>query len=390
MANILKRIRKSSRHEKLLEDPQSIEDPVVDGVTFLVKYLGDCEVENDSGEKETATAIKNTITKAKKENSKLTRVSLTISEKGVKMVNNTTKEVMMDISIYNISYCTADPTFDHVFAFICHSQGSDQQGTFSCHTFLCPKKKMATAATLTIAHGFSLAYHNWQDTHVGEERHNKQDKILGRGEDNTGEKEEDKDSNVVVTEAVVEKLPDNPNDKTASPPPGPSKHSEELLIDWNHQDSCSKPWEEFKQFEEPQSRSSKWINFDESETQDMNSKFERLALGNTSIKILDQLPLNSSSLNFGAFACSPSISDYAGSPNFGLSLTPSQLMTPVGSPYHNPFQAGSPSSSPGINMNSSPSLNSINMMNTFPTQLSPPAGSPARGFQHTWTNTRNK
>ena len=82
MANILKRIRKSSlsssRHEsrlkgiliymtnvqcsELLEDPQSMEDPIVDGVIFLVKYLGQCVVENDSGEEETATAIKNIIT----------------------------------------------------------------------------------------------------------------------------------------------------------------------------------------------------------------------------------------------------------------------------------------------------------------------------------------
>ena len=47
--------------QELLEDPQSIEDPLVEGVTFLVKYLGKCEVENDSAEEETAEAIKNII-----------------------------------------------------------------------------------------------------------------------------------------------------------------------------------------------------------------------------------------------------------------------------------------------------------------------------------------
>ena len=47
--------------QELLEDPQSIEDPLVEGVTFLVKYLGKCAVENDSEEEETAEAIKNII-----------------------------------------------------------------------------------------------------------------------------------------------------------------------------------------------------------------------------------------------------------------------------------------------------------------------------------------
>ena len=37
---------------------------------------------------------------AKKENSKLTRVSLTISEKGLKMIDINSKEVKLDISIY--------------------------------------------------------------------------------------------------------------------------------------------------------------------------------------------------------------------------------------------------------------------------------------------------
>ena len=93
-----------------------MEDPLVEGVTFLVKYLGKCGVENDSAEEKTATAIKNIITmvrtgwylsllmkyllKAKKENSKLTRVSLTISEKGLKMMDVTSKEIKMDIYIY--------------------------------------------------------------------------------------------------------------------------------------------------------------------------------------------------------------------------------------------------------------------------------------------------
>ena len=69
----------------------------------------------------------------------------------------------------------ADPTYDHVFAFITEVATNELQ----CHAFLCPKRKIAKvnfqpfkyftvrfplhqAATLTIAQGFSLAYQSWQ------------------------------------------------------------------------------------------------------------------------------------------------------------------------------------------------------------------------------------
>ena len=60
----------------------------------------------------------------------------------------------------------ADPTFDHVFAFITETASL----TLECHAFLCPKKKIARAATLTIAQGFSLAYQAWQSAHMQQSR----------------------------------------------------------------------------------------------------------------------------------------------------------------------------------------------------------------------------
>eukprot|EP00092_Neocalanus_flemingeri_P057229 GFUD01067958.1.p1 GENE.GFUD01067958.1~~GFUD01067958.1.p1 ORF type:complete len:111 (-),score=30.99 GFUD01067958.1:89-421(-) len=104
----------------------------------------------------------------------------------------------------------------------------------------------------------------------------------------------------------------------------------------------------------------------------MSKRFERLTLGNAPMQILNQLPPNSSSLNFGAFACSPSMSDYThsplGSPHYGSSLTHSQLMSPVGSPYQNTFNTGPSSTPPGL------------ARDTFSSQLSPHTGSPIRGY----------
>ena len=41
-------------------------------------------------------------------------------------------------SFYRISYCSADATYDRVFAFI----ATNKNETLECHAFLCPKRKM--------------------------------------------------------------------------------------------------------------------------------------------------------------------------------------------------------------------------------------------------------
>ena len=51
------------------------------------------------------TNVKKKYSQAKKENSKLTRVSLTISEKGLKMMDIVSKEILMDISINKYKQC---------------------------------------------------------------------------------------------------------------------------------------------------------------------------------------------------------------------------------------------------------------------------------------------
>eukprot|EP00090_Calanus_glacialis_P011256 TRINITY_DN19692_c0_g1_i1.p1 TRINITY_DN19692_c0_g1~~TRINITY_DN19692_c0_g1_i1.p1 ORF type:complete len:143 (+),score=43.29 TRINITY_DN19692_c0_g1_i1:21-449(+) len=124
-----------------------------------------------------------------------------------------------------------------------------------------------------------------------------------------------------------------------------------------------KAWQNLKEFEDSDSKVSQWIQFNDLESKEMDSQFERLSLRNAPMQILNQLPPNSGSLDFGAFACSPVLSDYGSSPGYGLSLTPSQLMSPVGSPCPNPFQSGSP------------------YFNKFSSHSSPNAGSPRRGSQ---------
>jgi low density lipoprotein receptor adapter protein 1 len=110
---------------------------------------------------------------AKASGKKLPRVSLTVGLSGIRMVDNATEEIHLDVSIYRyaifrtkdlqhfmavytfhylsnaatsvlffcrISYCSADATYDHVFAFI----ATNSNETMECHAFLCPKRKVVS------------------------------------------------------------------------------------------------------------------------------------------------------------------------------------------------------------------------------------------------------
>merc|ERR1712107_176101 len=152
------RSQSETRHKKLMEEKSA--EPVMDGVTFYVKYLGSSPVDRPSGEEATSGAIKTIIAMARKHDRKVERVALTISLRGIKVVEVAGGACILDFSIYRVSYCSADLTYDHVFAFIV----TNREGSLACHAFLCPKRKVAQADTLTIAQAFNLAFKVWEAT----------------------------------------------------------------------------------------------------------------------------------------------------------------------------------------------------------------------------------
>nr|XP_050859657.1 low density lipoprotein receptor adapter protein 1-like isoform X1 [Vespula vulgaris] len=139
---------------------------------FTLKYLGSTLVETPSSEEATAEAIKTVITMAKASGKKLQRVSLAVSLRGIRMTDLATEEDQLQVSIYRISYCSADATHDHVFAFI----ATNLNETMECHAFLCPKRKMAQTVTLTVAQAFNTAYEAWQLSQADPRIHHAQDK----------------------------------------------------------------------------------------------------------------------------------------------------------------------------------------------------------------------
>ncbi|KAM9355164.1 low density lipoprotein receptor adapter protein 1b [Pholidichthys leucotaenia] len=149
----------SSRHKKLPENWTDTRETLLEGMTFQLKYLGVTMVEQPKGEELSAAAVKRIVTTAKASGKKLQKVSLTVSPRGIILSDSASNQLIENISIYRISYCTADKMHDKVFAYIVQSQHNE---TLECHAFLCSKRKMAQAVTLTVAQAFRVAFEFWQ------------------------------------------------------------------------------------------------------------------------------------------------------------------------------------------------------------------------------------
>ncbi|XP_069742788.1 low density lipoprotein receptor adapter protein 1-B-like isoform X4 [Narcine bancroftii] len=128
-------------------------------MVFHLKYLGVTAVDQPKGEGMAAAAIRRIITVAKASGKKFLKVTLTVSPRGIMLEDTITNELIENVSIYRISYCTADKTQDKVFAYIAQSRLNE---TLECHAFLCPKKKIAQAVTLTVAQAFRVAFDLWE------------------------------------------------------------------------------------------------------------------------------------------------------------------------------------------------------------------------------------
>uniref|UniRef100_A0A182P4P7 General transcription factor IIH subunit 3 n=1 Tax=Anopheles epiroticus TaxID=199890 RepID=A0A182P4P7_9DIPT len=194
--------KNSSKHKKLCEElalansirdfsenHDDLEDGSNEAISYSVKYLGNTPVPTPRSENATAEAVKSIITAAKG-NKKLQRVSLSISPKGIEMIDTGTGETLLQVSIYQISYCSADANHDHVFAFVGCTLGSEAEvkemcfrrtaeeinleGPLVCHAFLCQKRKMAQTVTLTVARSFERAFQIWQSKQFHAERKRKE------------------------------------------------------------------------------------------------------------------------------------------------------------------------------------------------------------------------
>ncbi|XP_057556701.1 low density lipoprotein receptor adapter protein 1 isoform X5 [Hippopotamus amphibius kiboko] len=165
------------RHRKLPENWTDTRETLLEGMLFSLKYLGMTLVEQPKGEELSAAAVKRIVATAKASGKKLQKVTLKVSPRGIILTDNITNQLIENVSIYRISYCTADKMHDKVFAYIAQSQHNEN---LECHAFLCTKRKMAQAVTLTVAQAFKVAFEFWQ---VSREEKEKREKTSQDGGD---------------------------------------------------------------------------------------------------------------------------------------------------------------------------------------------------------------
>lgn len=80
-----------------------------------------------------------------------------------------TGETLHKVSIYRISYCSADAVNTNVFAFIAGRRNAqemhnDENDELTCYAFLCAKRKIAQNLTITVARNFERAHDIWKKT----------------------------------------------------------------------------------------------------------------------------------------------------------------------------------------------------------------------------------
>lgn len=98
---------------------------------------------------------------------KLQRLKLSICPKGIETFDAVTGETLHKVSIYRISYCSADASHSNVFAFIAGAGRDDEMcnndtDELTCYAFLCAKRKIAYNLTITVAKNFERAYDMWK------------------------------------------------------------------------------------------------------------------------------------------------------------------------------------------------------------------------------------
>ncbi|XP_074594877.1 low density lipoprotein receptor adapter protein 1-A-like [Brevipalpus obovatus] len=147
------------KHEKLSEEwGESIKEPVNEGLPFHCKYIGSTLVEKSSDDATTADAIKTIVQMAKISGRDAKKVVLTIRPSGISCKDLLNDDEIFDISIYRISYCSADANYPRVVAFI----ATNLNETHECHAFLTRKDDIAQACALTISQAFAIAFEKYQ------------------------------------------------------------------------------------------------------------------------------------------------------------------------------------------------------------------------------------
>ncbi|XP_026194996.1 protein numb homolog isoform X14 [Anabas testudineus] len=137
----MNKLRQSFRRKKDVYVPESSrphqwqtdEEAVRTGkCSFAVKYLGHVEVEESRGMHICEDAVKRLKTAGKK----AVRAVLWVSADGLRVVDDKTKDLILDQTIEKVSFCAPDRNFERAFSYICRD-GTTRR--WICHCFMAIK-----------------------------------------------------------------------------------------------------------------------------------------------------------------------------------------------------------------------------------------------------------
>ncbi|XP_076437333.1 uncharacterized protein LOC143276609 isoform X2 [Babylonia areolata] len=126
-------------------------------ITYNVKFLGECAVEQPKG----TGVVKDAIRKMKfnrhlkrAEGQKPPKVQLTVCVDGVAIQDPKSKATLHEYPLHRISYCADDKSDKQMFTFIAKAATTNDH---YCYVFKCSEKS-AQEITLTVGQAFDLAY----------------------------------------------------------------------------------------------------------------------------------------------------------------------------------------------------------------------------------------
>ncbi|XP_077394842.1 protein numb homolog isoform X2 [Festucalex cinctus] len=137
----MNKLRQSFRRKKDIYVPESSrphqwqtdEEAVRSGkCSFAVKYLGHVEVEESRGMHICEDAVK----RLKMAGKKAVRAVLWVSADGLRVVDDKTKDLILDQTIEKVSFCAPDRNFERAFSYICRD-GTTRR--WICHCFMAVK-----------------------------------------------------------------------------------------------------------------------------------------------------------------------------------------------------------------------------------------------------------
>ncbi|XP_067337061.1 protein numb homolog isoform X7 [Channa argus] len=151
-SSTMNKLRQSFRRKKEIYVPESSrphqwqtdEEAVRSGkCSFAVKYLGHVEVEESRGMHICEDAVKRLKTDRKffkgffaKAGKKPVRAVLWVSADGLRVVDDKTKDLILDQTIEKVSFCAPDRNFERAFSYICRD-GTTRR--WICHCFMAIK-----------------------------------------------------------------------------------------------------------------------------------------------------------------------------------------------------------------------------------------------------------